>query len=121
MLDPIIATEAGKVSLTYPSMPDFRLEMDFKHIIDQFHLKGQFCLLHWQAKPFGQRRWGVYDGGKAQKYASLRYCELEVRAIPQLLQVDENIIKTVPTAVLYFPKCQLVKNGYYSITSTPEV
>lgn len=118
MLDPIIKAEMGKVSLTYPTMPDFNLQMDFNPIINWFRLRGQFCILHWQAKPFGQRRWGVYDGG-VDSYTSLKYCELELVSIPQLLQVDENTIKTVPTAVLYFPKSQLIQNGYYSITSIP--
>lgn len=114
MLDPIIETESGKVSLTYPTIPDFDLQMNFNPIIDWFRLSGQFCILHWQAKPSGQRRWGLYDAGE-DSYTSLKYCELQLRTIPQLLQVDENIIKTVPTAVLYFPRSQLVKNGYYSI------
>lgn len=115
MLDPIVLTEAGKVSLTYVTMPDFNLQMDFNPIIDWFRLRGQFCILHWQAKPFGQRRWGLYDAGK-DSYTSLKYCELQLGVIPQLLQVNENIIKTVPTAVLYFPKSRLIKNDYYSVT-----
>jgi len=116
MLDPIIQTQAGKVLLTYPLLLGFKLEMDFNPIIDWFRLRGQFCILHWQAKPFSQRRWGVYDGG-ADHYTSLKYCELELRVLPRLLQVDEQLIKTVPTAVLYFPNSQLVKNGYYSLVS----
>ena len=116
MLNPILETDAGKVSLTYPTMPDFNLRMDFNPIIEQFRLRGKFCLLHWQAKPFGERRWGVYDGGM-DDYVSVKYCELELRVISRLLQLDENIIKTVPTAVLLFPNSQLTKNGYYSIIS----
>ncbi len=114
MLDPFIQTNEGKVVLTYPSMPEFSLEMNFNPIIDLFRLRGQFCILHWQAKPFGERRWGVYDAG-ADRYTSLKYCELELRVIPHLLQVDETIVKTVPTAVLHFPETQLIKNGYYSL------
>lgn len=114
MLEPIVSTQAGKVSLTYSAMPNFNLQMDFNPIIDWFRLRGQFCILHWQAKPFGERRWGLYDAG-IDKYTSLKYCELQPRVIPRLLQVDENIVKTVPTAVLYFPRSQLVDNGYYLI------
>lgn len=114
MLDPVVKTEAGKVSLTYPTMPEFSLQMDFNPIIDWFRLRGQFCILHWQAKPFGERRWGLYDAG-VDRYTSLKYCELQPRVVPQLLQVDESIIKTVPTAILYFSRSRLVKNDYYSI------
>ncbi|MEG4251059.1 hypothetical protein [Microcoleus sp. Pol10D4] len=116
MLEPIIRTEAATVSLSYRLLPGFNLQMDFNPIIDWFRLRGQFCILHWQAKPFGQRRWGLYDAG-IDRYMSLKYCELQLQVIPQLLQVDENIVKTVPTAVLYFPQSKLTKNGYYSIAS----
>lgn len=116
MLDPIVQTQSGKVSLTYPLLPDFNLQMDFNPLIDRFRLWGRFCILHWQAKPFGQRRWGVYDSGLDQ-YTSLKYCELEIKVVPRLLQLDEAIIKTVPTAVLFFPQSQLVKNEYYSLVS----
>jgi hypothetical protein len=116
MLDPVIQTQDAQVRLTYASLPDFNLQMNFNPIIERFRLQGNFCLLHWQAKPFGERRWGVYDGAN-DYYTSLKYCELELQEIPQLLQVDENLIKTVPTAVLFFPNSQLIKKGYYSITS----
>jgi len=116
MLEPILKTQLGKVSLTYPTMPDFNLQMDFNPIIERFRLQGNFCLLHWQAKPFGERRWGVYDFGR-DYYASIKYCELDIQVLPQPLQIDEKLIKTVPTALLFFPNSQLIKNGYYSINS----
>ena len=116
-LDPVIELKAiGQVFLTYPSIPEFKLEMNFKPIVDWFRLQGQFCLLHWQAKPYGQRRWGIYDAG-SESYISLKHSEIELRVNPQLLQVDENIIKTVPTAVLYFSGSRLIKSEYYSIVS----
>ncbi|MEG4371637.1 hypothetical protein QUB29_19465 [Microcoleus sp. B4b_D2] len=114
MLDPVVVAEAGKVSLTYPTIADFNLQMNFNPIIERFRLRGKFCLLHWQAKPFGERRWGVYDAG-ADSYSSIKYCELQLNVIPQLLQVDENVIKTVPTAVLFFPGSRLVVRDYYSL------
>jgi hypothetical protein len=115
MLEPVTVTNLGKVKLTYPAMPDFLLEMDFNPLIEQFRLRGQFCILHWQAKPKIERRWGVYDGG-VDNYTSLKYNQLQVQVVPQLLQVDENVIKTVPTAVLVFPNSKLIKTGYYSIS-----
>jgi len=115
MLEPVTVTSLGKVKLTYQTMPDFLLEMDFNPLIDRFRLRNQFCILHWQAKPKGERRWGVYDGGM-DDYTSLKYDELQLQVVPQLLQVDENVIKTVPTAVLMFPNSKLIKTGYYSIS-----
>jgi len=122
MLNPLITIiSPGKVQLSYPEMPDFPgLTMDFNPIIDGFRLRRQprFCLLHWQAKPFGQRRWGVYcAGNETDHYVSLKHCELQMQVLPELLQVDENLIKSVPTAVLFFPNSQIIKDGYYSINS----
>ena len=113
-LKPNLVTAGAKVTLTYPEMPDFKLQMDFNPIIERFRLRGQFCLVHWQAKPFGQRRWGVYDGG-SDNYVAFKDHELELQVTGQPLQVDENLIKTVPTAVFWFPNSKLVKNDYYSI------
>lgn len=115
MLEPVTTTNLGKVKLTYPAMLDFLLEMNFNPFIDRFRLHGQFCLLHWQAKPKNERRWGVYDGGM-DNYTSLKYDELQLQVVPQLLQVDESVIETVPTAVLVFPNSKLIKTGYYSIS-----
>jgi hypothetical protein len=112
MLNPIIQTQSGKVFLTYPSIPEFNLQMDFNPIIDWFGLRNKFCLLHWQAKPFGERRWGIYDAGY-DRYTSLKYCDVEFKVIPQLLAVNELIVKTIPTAVLYFPESQLIQRGHY--------
>lgn len=114
MLDPILVTELGKVFLTYPAMPDFALNMDFNPVIDRYRLRGQFCLLHWQAKPVGLRRWGIYDAG-VDNYVSQIPEHFRLLVLPQALQVDENIVKTVPTAVMYFPNSKLVHDNYYSV------
>lgn len=116
MLDSITVTTSGKVKLTYPAIADFLLELDFNPFIDRFRLRGQFCIAHWQAKPKGERRWGVYDAG-ADNYKSLEYDRLQAQVVPQFLQIDEDIVKTVPTAVILFPNSKLVQNGYYCITS----
>ena len=117
MLEPIINTQSAKVVLTYPLLLDFELQMDFNPIIDWFQLKGYFCLLHWQAKPFGERRWGVYDS-KTDSYWSLLYDQLQIRAIPRLLQVDETTVKSVPTAVLYFSDSRLMNNACFHFIAT---
>lgn len=116
MLAPIVKKTAPRqFSLTYAHLPEFELNMNFAPIIEQFNLGGKFCLLHWQAKPFGLRRWGIYDG-ENDSYCSTEWQSLEVKAgkiVP--LQVDENIIKSVPTAVLYFPGCKISRQGFFSI------
>jgi len=91
----------GRFDVTYEHLPDFKLALDFNPIIQRFNLQGSFCLLHWQAKPFGLRRWGVYDGGK-DSYVACEWSQVEVLKNPRCLQLDETIVSTVPTAVLHF-------------------
>ena len=81
--------------------PDSILKLNFDVLIEHFKLTGTFCLIHWQAKPKGLRRWGVYcsaqDSYFSTDYDLLIFDEgLKIEA----LQIDEKIIKTVPTAVL---------------------
>ncbi|MEG4286990.1 hypothetical protein QUB68_28190 [Microcoleus sp. A006_D1] len=94
-------TATGQFEVTYEHLPDFKLALNFNSIIQRFNLQGNFCLLHWQAKPFGLRRWGVYDGGK-DSYVACEWNQVEALKNPRCLQLDETIITTVPTAVLYF-------------------
>ncbi len=114
MLTPIIECSKGKVGLSYPHLPEFELKMDFNPIIESFGLAGKFCLLHWQAKPFGLRRWGVYDAGSDEYFATTWDC-IDVRCSGIPLQLDEEIIRTVPTAVLLFKQAKIEQQNYLSI------
>lgn len=114
MLIPTIETSKAKVRLTYPHLPDFELRMDFNPIIDKFKIAGRFCLLHWQAKPFGLRRWGVYDAEIDQYFAVTWNCiDINCSGIP--LQLDETTVESVPTAVIYFKDSKIEQHNYLSI------
>lgn len=114
MLTPTIETSEARVRLTYPHLPDFELKMDFNPIIDRFQLAGKFCLLHWQAKPFGLRRWAIYDAGIDKYFPGTWDC-IDVNCNGILLQLDETIVKTVPTAVMYFKNSQTRDENYLSV------
>lgn len=114
MLTPTTETSQGKVRLTYPHLADFELKMDFNPIIEKFQLAGKFCLLHWQAKPFGLRRWGVYDAGIDQYFAATWDC-LDVNCGGMPLQLDETTVSTVPTAVILFKNARIEMQNYLSI------
>lgn len=79
------------------------LKLDFKFLVDHFNLTGIFCLVHWQARPRGLRRWGIYCGERAA-YFGIEWDKLifAENLIVEALQVDEKIYKTVPSAVLLF-------------------
>jgi hypothetical protein len=117
-MTPIVVAETvkGQVRLTYPHLPDFELKMDFNPIINKFRLAGSFCLVHWQAKPFGLRRWGVYDGGK-DKYYPFTWNGALCSTPPRFLQIDEELVKSVPTAVLLFLDTTVVLKEYLILAS----
>lgn len=116
-MKPIVETKKGQVKLTYQHLPGFELKMDFNPIIDRFHLTGDFCLVHWQAKPFGLRRWGAYDAGK-DKYYPFTWNGALCSTPPTFLQIDEELVKSVPTAVLLFPNTTVILKEYLELTST---
>lgn len=97
----ISKTATGRFDVTYEHLPDFKLALNFNPIIQRFNLQGRFCLLHWQAKPFGLRRWGIYDSGK-DFYVACEWGQIEILKSPRCLQIDETVSSTVPTAVLFF-------------------
>ena len=107
-------TATGQFEVTYEHLPEFKLALDFNPIIERFNLEGNFCLLHWQAKPFGLRRWGIYDS-KTDSYVACEWNQIEVLKNPRCLQVDEALVTTVPTAVLCFESASVLPAMYTRI------
>jgi hypothetical protein len=102
-------------------VPDSRIKLSFAPITETFQLSGSYCLLHWQAKPKGLRRFGVYCS-TSDSYTAIDHDKLRINASGQslTLQINETLHKTVPTAVLYYPHCQLIdKTDYFLIA--PEI
>jgi hypothetical protein len=73
----LIKNEGTKVELRYSDRPDFLMKMDFGPIIRYHKLTGNFVIVHFQAMPKGERRWGVFDGA-TQQYYSVRDTGLDV-------------------------------------------
>jgi len=84
------------------------LTMDFEAIkkeCDRLHPSEKGEVLHWQAKPFGQRRWGEFwwDGADTG-YRTWNPDDQAREGLHYLIQVDESQLPGVkPTAVLYYP------------------
>ena len=104
----------GQFNITYEHLPEFKLVLNFNPIVEQFSLSGKFCLLHWQAKPFGLRRWGLYDGAK-DSYVACEWNQIELLKNPRCLQIDEAIASTVPTAVLHFEDATFLPASYTKV------
>ena len=95
-----------RVVLTYSELPKFKLVMDFKPLWELVTPDGPCCLVHWQAKPRGERRWGIFDGQIYRSYEGYS-SELPVEGV----QVDENQVLTVPTAVLCYRNARVIDHG----------
>jgi hypothetical protein len=103
--------DVGKFLLKYKNLPSFELEMDFSPFAKIFNLRGAYTLLHWQAIPKGLRTWGAYvTSPDRDEYLVFDYPEFESSNHPhQLLQIDEVLVNTKPTAVIYYPDRVMVK------------
>ncbi len=96
----------AKFKLSTDNVPNSDLELDFNPIIDNFNLKGDYLLLHFQAKPKESRQWGVY-ASKTDSYHSIKEFDLD-RPQARSLHLDETRHKTVPTAVLLIENARLI-------------
>jgi len=92
----------AKFKVSTPGVVGQDLELDFNPVIEQFNLKGHFCLIHWQARPKGHREWGIYSS-KDDSYQSQEKLKLNV-AMAESLQLDDGEAKTIPSAVFYTPE-----------------
>lgn len=87
------------------------LIVNFMPFIPHVGESQNYLLMHWQAKPKFGRRWGVFakqmDG--MESYRS--FLEVNCSGKPfETLQLEDSL-SSVPSAVLYFPGCQLHVNG----------
>lgn len=100
-----------QVALTYPSLPNFILRMNFEPLFGLSEVDDDCTLLHWQAKPKGLRRWGAFTkrGDKTRYQTFLSYrseCPYQ-----RGLQLDETETIFLPTAVIWFPQCDVRVEG----------
>jgi len=98
----ITKTGQAKFKVSTPGVPSSDLDLDFNPVIEQFKLKGNFCLIHWQARPKGHREWGIYQS-KDDSYQSQEEIKLNV-AVAESLQLNDAEAKSIPSAVFYTPE-----------------
>lgn len=90
-------------NLDHP-IKDSAISLDFNPILKEVNklLKIDECvLLHWQARPKGLRRWGCFDVQKQQYFAA--NSALIEAEIGFCVQLNETVVKTVPTAMIVYP------------------
>ena len=86
-------------------LSDSLITLDFNPIIKAANLVKNFAICHYQARPKGLRRWGIfYD----ENYFS---AEKVTSSIPyETIWLDESNLIFPPNAVLIHRNCQLVFN-----------
>ena len=93
----------GKFDVITPNQ-DSKLTLDFNPIIEQFKLhegRSDYKLIHWQAKPKGDRQWGVYDRA-SDSYSCGVWDDLPTfYGGARLLMLDDATATTIPSAVVY--------------------
>ena len=96
----------AKFKVSTDHIPNSELELDFNPIIEEFNLSGDFLLIHWQAKPKGYRKWGIY-ASKSDRYYSLKAIDME-RWTGKTLQLDDLTASALPSAVLLVKNARLI-------------
>lgn len=74
-----------------------QLFLDFNPLIQKFKLKGNFKLIHWQARPKGYREWGIYHSS-TDSYESIP--EFEIKGNFKSLQIPDEQAIAIPSAVI---------------------
>lgn len=102
--------------IEYRDLPDTRLIMNFEPCVTAANATDNYCLLHWQAKPRGHRRFGIFNKFAGEtNYASTDQPLIAADLNIQAIQVDELSLNTIPTAMLYFPNTRVVFTSQWSI------
>ena len=96
--------EPSCFSVWWDNLPESKLIINFTPIIKHFNLQNHFVLAHWQSRPKGLRRWGLYDGISDNYYgADWDKIQTENPCNPlKFLQIDETKLTYPPSAVVLF-------------------
>lgn len=87
----------GRFRITTIGVPNSQLFLDFTPLIKKFNLRGNFSLIHWQAKPKHYREWGIYNS-ETDSYSSLAGFNME--GVFTSLQIPDKEAIAIPSAVL---------------------
>lgn len=86
-------------------IPNSLINLDFNPIIKSANLIKDFAICHYQARPKGLRKWGIFY---EEDYFSV---EKVTSSIPyETIWLDELSLTLPPNAVLVHRNCQLVFN-----------
>jgi hypothetical protein len=97
----IIKISPAKFKISTIGVPQGDIELDFNPIIQEFNFTGDYQLIHWQARPKGEREWGIYSSYE-DSYRSVAQWKNNCR-FSKSYQLDDKTTNTLPSAVIYIP------------------
>jgi hypothetical protein len=113
MLQKVFRKAKHQFVVTWEHHPNDRIKLDFTPIINQFKLTAyqDFLLLHWQNRPRGLRRWGIFCYAPDQYYCT-DYDKIQLPNVEtKLLQIPELQLRLPPSAVVLFPDCTITQKS----------
>lgn len=90
----------AKFKVTTEDVANSELLLDFNPLIDQFDLKGDFYIIHWQARPKGHREWGIYSIKDDTYTSSVEFPSAFGKM--ELKMLDDATANSIPSAVVLF-------------------
>lgn len=109
MLKPeILKLSSYRFRVSYPGFEDQALELNFQPLVEralQVHRCERLVLKHWQARPRGERRFGVYEWFKGDGHYACHAHPVRSTGIHYDLQVAEG---PIPSAALFYPEARLL-------------
>lgn len=105
----IIKLGKGQFRVFWEGKEKQALRLNFNPLIEVIENKDS-VILHWQGRPFGLRRWGVYCI-QSDTYYGIDADKLNLKGCPKTIQIPELQNRTIPTAVLVFENCKVIKKG----------
>ena len=88
-------------------IPDSLITLDFNPIIKSANLIKDFAICHYQARPKGLRKWGIFY---ADDYFSVEKISSSVPY--ESTWLDETNLNFPPNATLIHRNCQLILNQF---------
>lgn len=88
----------ARFKISTPGVAASELELNFNPIIEAKNLTGDYLIIHWQARPKGDREWGIYQSSD-DSYRSTLGGKINM-SDAEMFQLDDKTAKTIPSAVL---------------------
>lgn len=119
MINPQISkVSAYRFEVAYPGHDPLKLDFEPLHTAAQrLHPCPQYVLKHWQARPRGERRFGLFYWREGEGWYSCHATPEASTCWHYDLQIAES--NRIPTAALYYPGAAVLDNKIRVLPGRP--